>query len=77
MPHNLDSSDLEDVYKRQFIGRSIRFQNHQRFIVIVILYRLEFAIGVLGSVGRIILCTGLITPPVSYTHLDVYKRQAY
>ena len=53
---------INDSSDRSFIGRSIRFQNHQRFIVIVILYRLEFAIGVLGSVSRIILCTGLITP---------------
>ena len=35
----------------------------------------EVALAAVGLSGPIIFCINLIYMPVSYTHLDVYKRQ--
>ena len=65
-----------DVYKRQVVLTllMIQLQSFQRVIMVV----LTAPFGLIGVVLFLLLFDrpfGFVAMPVSYTHLDVYKRQ--
>ena len=43
----------------------------------IIVYRLKYNIARNSKIAQILYKSTLIPIPVSYTHLDVYKRQGY